>query len=43
MNKAFAYTSKYGIMTKADYPFTGKQGECLYNNEKIAYKNLGMV
>ncbi len=28
MNKAFAYTSKYGIMSKAEYPFSGQWGEC---------------
>jgi len=26
--KGFAYTSKYGLMSATDYPYTGKQGEC---------------
>lgn len=39
--KGFAYASKYGMM--ADYPFTGRQGECLYDESKPAFKNTDMV
>ena len=43
MFKAFAYAAKYGLQTAADYPFTGIQGECLYNPDKVAFKPLGMT
>ena len=41
--KGFAYASKYGLMSESDYPFTGKQGECLYDETKASFKNTGMV
>ena len=43
MHKAFAYTSKYGLMTSEDYPYTGKQAECMYDSEKVAFKNVGIT
>ena len=30
-------------MTNADYPVTGVQGECMYDETKAAFKNTGMV
>lgn len=42
--KGFAYTSKYGLMPKSEYGFSGKQGECMYDESKVsAFKNTGMV
>jgi hypothetical protein len=41
--KGYAYTSKYGLMAKSDYPLTGKQGECMYDETKTAFKNTGIV
>ena len=42
-SKGFAYTSKYGVMTKADYPYTGAKGACQYDETKAVFKNTGMV
>jgi cathepsin H len=30
-------------MAKADYPYTGKQGECQYKEESATFKNTGMM
>lgn len=30
-------------MAKADYPYVGKQGECMYDESKVAFKNTDMV
>lgn len=38
---ALAYTEKDGIETLADYPFTGNNGKCTYNADKVVFKNNG--
>lgn len=43
MYKAYSYVSKYGVMEKSNYPYTGKVGECMYDGEKAVFKNVGMV
>ena len=42
-SKGFAYTSKYGLMSRADYPYTGVHGACQYDETKAVFKNIGMV
>lgn len=43
-SKGYAYTSKYGLMPKADYPYTGQKGAaCLYDETKAVFKNTGFV
>lgn len=41
----YAYTSKYGLMSAADYgAYTGKQAECAYDETKVvAFKNTDSV
>ena len=41
--KGYAYTSKYGLMNKVDYPYTGAKGACQYDETKAIFKNTGMV
>ena len=42
--KGFAYTSKYGLMSKSDYgQNSGKQGECMFDETKATFKNTGMT
>ena len=43
-SKGYAYSSKYGMMPKADYPYTGvKSAACLYDETKAVFKNTGYV
>ena len=45
--KGYAYTSKYGLMSKAEYGtgYSGKAGQCAFDETKTAgsFKNGGMV
>lgn len=42
--KGFAYTSKYGLMPASEYAYSGKQGQCMYDETKVInFKNTGMV
>lgn len=41
--KAFAYAAKHGLMSRSDYPLTGQQGQCLFDESKVAFKNTDMV
>lgn len=45
MYKAYMYTSQNGIMHYDDYPYKGKSNSdnCLYNETRIAFKNVGMI
>lgn len=45
MYKAYKYTSQNGIMHYDDYPYKGKSNSdnCLYNETRVAFKNVGMV
>ncbi len=44
MYKAYSYTSKFGLMSKQDYVYTGREsGKCQYQSEKVVFKNAGMV
>lgn len=44
MYKGYTYTSKFGIMEKDSYPYSGHQSsECKFDKEKVVFKNLGMV
>jgi len=38
---ALEYTSKDGIETLAQYPFTGSNGKCQYNSGDVVFKNTG--
>jgi len=42
-SKGYAYTSKYGMMSKADYPYTGVKRACQYNETNALFKNTGFV
>ncbi len=40
----FAYISTNGLMPATEYAFSGKQGECMYDETKVAsFRNTGMV
>ena len=45
-SKGYAYTSKYGLMSKADYAYTGAKGGCQFDETKAAassFRNTGFV
>lgn len=42
-SKGYAYTSKYGLMSKSEYPYTGAKGSCQFDETKAVFKNTGMV
>ena len=45
MYKAYKYTAEKGIMHYDDYPYksAADHQKCLYNQTRVAFKNVGMV
>ena len=43
MHKGFAHAAKQGLMTADQYLFNGKQGECVFDSDKVAVRTTGMV
>jgi len=39
MTNAFNYTEKHGIEPEVDYPFTGTDGTCTANSQRVAFRN----
>jgi len=35
MENALKYTQKYGIMMNEDYKYSGRKGDCMYNNSTV--------
>ena len=43
MHKGFAHAAKQGLVTADQYLFNGKQGECVFDSDKVAVRTTGMV
>ena len=39
--RSFNYTRSHGVQLASDYPYTGKNDECKYDEKKVVFKNVG--
>lgn len=43
IDAAFAHTAAKGLMRLSDYPYTGKEGSCAYDESKAEKVNTGFT